>query len=180
MYGSLVPFSSGVFLMKGSTFFQTVYNKDKGVLKGVSIMFKKILVSTDASEYSCHAFATAVDIAKTYNAKIIVLHVVDKPDNFSYMGALISGYALFSDDKISEIGQQVIKDTIKGVDTKGVKMISKVSKGYAAAEILKEMENGIDLIVMGSRGHGPLKGALTGSVTLNVLAQATCPVMVVK
>ncbi|MGI5881068.1 MAG: universal stress protein [Syntrophomonadaceae bacterium] len=143
-------------------------------------MFKKILVSTDASEYSYHAFATAVDIAKQYNAKIVLLHVVDKPANYSYMGALISGYALFPEEKINEIGQQVIKDTIKSVDTKGVKMITKVSKGYAAAEILREAENGIDLIIMGSRGHGPLKGALTGSVTLHVLAQAACPVMVVK
>ncbi|MDD3895343.1 MAG: universal stress protein [Syntrophomonadaceae bacterium] len=143
-------------------------------------MFKKILVSTDASEYSCHAFATAVDIAKHYNAEIVILHVVDKPDNFSYMGALVSGYALFSDEKISEIGHQVIADTVKGIDTSGVKMLNKVSKGYAAAEILREMENEFDLVIMGSRGHGPLKGALTGSVTLHVLAQAPCPVMVVK
>lgn len=143
-------------------------------------MFKKILVPTDASEYSCHALATAIDIAKRYNAEIVLLHVVDKPANYSYMGAHISGYALFPEEKINEIGQQVINETVAGTNPNGVKMTTRISKGYAATIILKELGADIDLIVMGSRGHGPLKGALTGSVTLQVLSQAACPVMVVK
>lgn len=144
-------------------------------------MFKKILVPTDASDYSCHALVTAMDIAKRYDAEIVLLHVVDKPANYSYMGAHISGYALFPEEKIQEIGQQIIKETMTGVNPNGVKITAKVSKGYAAAVILQELDkDDINLIIMGSRGHGPFKGALTGSVTLQVLAQAPCPVMVVK
>nr|WP_278308992.1 universal stress protein [Papillibacter cinnamivorans] len=36
------------------------------------------------------------------------------------------------------------------------------------------------LVVMGSRGHSPMAGAILGSVTQRVLAEATCPVIVVK
>ena len=37
-----------------------------------------------------------------------------------------------------------------------------------------------DLIVMGSRGMGSLKGAVFGSVSTKVSHDATCPVMVVR
>ena len=40
--------------------------------------------------------------------------------------------------------------------------------------------NNIDLIVMGSRGLGVVKGVLLGSVSQYVVEQAKCPVLVVK
>ena len=40
--------------------------------------------------------------------------------------------------------------------------------------------NDIDLIVMGSRGLGVVKGVLLGSVSQYVVEQSKCPVLVVK
>jgi nucleotide-binding universal stress UspA family protein len=52
-------------------------------------------------------------------------------------------------------------------------------KGPAAEELLKEMELGVDLLVMGSRGRGGLARVLLGAVSAKVVRSAPCPVVVV-
>jgi nucleotide-binding universal stress UspA family protein len=47
------------------------------------------------------------------------------------------------------------------------------------AEALAEAGSELDLLVLGSRGYGPVKGTLLGSVSSRVMAGAPCPVMVV-
>jgi nucleotide-binding universal stress UspA family protein len=50
--------------------------------------------------------------------------------------------------------------------------------GGAAAELIRTSFS-VDFIVLGSRGYGPLRGALVGSVSGRVLRSAACPVIVV-
>ncbi len=51
-------------------------------------------------------------------------------------------------------------------------------KGQAAEELLAETELGVDLLVMGSRGRGPLGRVLLGGVSARVVRSAPCPVLV--
>jgi nucleotide-binding universal stress UspA family protein len=51
-------------------------------------------------------------------------------------------------------------------------------KGRAAEELLRETELGVDLLVMGSRGHGPVGRVLLGGVSAKVVRSAPCPVLV--
>ena len=44
---------------------------------------------------------------------------------------------------------------------------------------LAEAASDLDLLVLGSRGYGPVKGTLLGSVSARVMAAAACPVMVI-
>jgi nucleotide-binding universal stress UspA family protein len=46
------------------------------------------------------------------------------------------------------------------------------------AEALVDLSDGLDLLVCGSRGYGPLRGVLLGSVTRRVIAEAHCPMIV--
>jgi nucleotide-binding universal stress UspA family protein len=46
------------------------------------------------------------------------------------------------------------------------------------ADVLVDLSQRIDLLVCGSRGYGPLRGVLLGSVTRRVIAEAHCPVIV--
>lgn len=48
------------------------------------------------------------------------------------------------------------------------------------AEVLMRMASGAELLVVGSRGHGRIFGALLGSVSHYVAAHAACPVVVIK
>ena len=53
--------------------------------------------------------------------------------------------------------------------------------GHAAQEILKAAKkNKVDLIVMGSRGHGSIASLLLGSVAQSVLSASEVPVMVIR
>lgn len=141
-------------------------------------MIKKILVATDASKYSKNAFETAVGYARQFQAEIELIHVFIP---YGYHEDFLGLPNLnVSDEQIKEIGENVFKETLEGIDTSGVKINKKIIEGHPAASILEEVNNGIDLIIMGSRGHGPISGALLGSVTQRVLANASCPVLVVK
>ena len=47
-----------------------------------------------------------------------------------------------------------------------------------AAEILIELSEQLDLLVCGSRGYGPLRAVVLGSVSRRVAGEARCPVIV--
>lgn len=54
-------------------------------------------------------------------------------------------------------------------------------RGRAASEIVHEAQRiGSDLIVMGSRGHGPLATMLLGSVAAEVVDRSPCPVLIAR
>lgn len=48
------------------------------------------------------------------------------------------------------------------------------------AEVLMQQAEGADLLVVGSRGHGTIVGALLGSVSQYLAAHAACPVVVIR
>ena len=54
------------------------------------------------------------------------------------------------------------------------------SHGNAPGVLLERAEEGVDLLIVGSRGHGRLGSALLGSTSRAVLASAACPVIVVS
>ncbi len=141
-------------------------------------MIKRILVASDASEYSRHALSVAVEYAKQFNAEIELIHVVTQP-TMAYPD-LAGNFLLYSDEQIAEIGKDVLDATLEGIDMGQVPITRKVISGYPATAILDELRRDIDLVVMGSKGHGPIASVFVGSVTQRVLAEAPCPVLVVK
>ena len=139
---------------------------------------KKILVATDASEYSRQAFKRALEIARKFQSEVEVLFVMYKP--LVYDADLLDGEVIppFQTEQRSEM---VIESTVAGFDTAGVTVIKKIVQGKPANMILKEIENeNIDLVVMGSHGYGAIAGAILGSVSQRVLHGAKCSVLIAK
>jgi nucleotide-binding universal stress UspA family protein len=55
-----------------------------------------------------------------------------------------------------------------------------ISASVETAIVDSAKENGIDLIVLGSKGYSGIKKLLLGSVASAVLTYAHCPVMIVR
>jgi nucleotide-binding universal stress UspA family protein len=75
-----------------------------------------------------------------------------------------------------------LKELVGGIDAQGGEVASSHAHvGRPDAEIVDQAERiGAGLIVMGSRGSGPIRRVLMGSVSDSVVRHAHCPVMVVR
>lgn len=141
-------------------------------------MFKKILVPTDASEYSQRAFRTALQMARQFGAEIELLHVTFTPEALGY---ILSDGVSVPQDQFDINGEQALQVTLNSMDTGNVPVRKKKIPGHPAAVILDEInKEKIELVVMGSRGYGPLAGSVLGSVSQRILHGAACPVLIVK
>jgi nucleotide-binding universal stress UspA family protein len=141
-------------------------------------MFKNILVPTDASESAQRALVIAVELAKEFGSQIVLLHVVFTPEALGY--ALSSGITV-PQEEISIYGREALTAALEGIDTGNVPIEKKQIPGHPGLAILEEIETGhFDLVVIGSRGYGPIAGSLLGSVSQRILSKAECPVMIVK
>lgn len=142
-------------------------------------MFKKILVPTDASEYSRRAFKTALEIARTFHAEIELLFVTYVPE--AYWGYAVAASFIIPPEQIEEGGELALDATLDGMDTHDVTITRKKIQGHPATIISSETETeNIDLVVMGSHGYGPITGSVLGSVSQGVLHRVKCPVLIVK
>ena len=138
---------------------------------------KKILVPTDASEYSRLALKTALELARKFNAEIELLFVMHQPIVYN------SNVDIFviSPEQIAQEGKFALEATLTRIDISGVTVTRKIMHGKPAKIILKEVENEhIDLVVMGRCGYGALTDCLIGSVSQRVLYGAKCSVLIVK
>ena len=135
-----------------------------------------ILVPVDGSDHAEKALDYALEMAEKHDARVEILTVVNEV-------RMAPDWALEYSEKLREQGKEVLTSTFsKAVKKKPNLKISKcLAEGYASEEILKCAEKGHhDLIVMGSRGMGLVRGLVLGSVSSRVVNQATIPVLIVK
>jgi nucleotide-binding universal stress UspA family protein len=137
-------------------------------------MFKVIIWATDGSSGAEQALPLAKGLAQVNGARLVVVHVNE------FVAGRGGSYAVNADEnKVKAAIQKHVEDLKqKGLDA--TLAAARVSMG-GAAHVIAEIadKEGADLIVAGTRGHGPLSGLLLGSVTQRLLQIAHCPVLVV-
>ena len=138
-------------------------------------MIKKILVPVDGSASSDRAVAQAITIADLCDSKLNFLYVANI--NQLAINASLSDAILAA---VKKAGEVILERAVNMVPS-DIKYETFSETGSPAVTIL-DMEKQIeaDLIVMGSRGLGVVKGVLLGSVSQYIVEQSTCPVLVVK
>lgn len=143
---------------------------------------KQIVVPTDFSEYSDKALKQAIDIAKQYNSRIYLLHVV---------GSVIQctiDYCLdpktintVEQESIAAAKKMIQEQILKFPDSKTLEIVADIRKGTPYEEILKaQQERKGDLIIIASHGKTGLIRHLMGSVAEKVIRQSKCSVLLVK
>jgi nucleotide-binding universal stress UspA family protein len=141
---------------------------------------EKILFPTDFSEGSYHALFYAADLAKHYNAKLYILHII-----YDIARATDSHIPHVSADvlykEMSEWAQKEIQNCCVE-ETRGIPNVEKVVlKGIPYEEIINfATKEKIDMIVMGTYGRVGLERFIFGSTAERVVRRAPCPVMTVR
>ncbi|MGD1986294.1 MAG: universal stress protein [Desulfobacterales bacterium] len=138
-------------------------------------MFENIVLAFDGSEYSDKALLRAKAIAERFDATLWLVHVFRNPSD-------LLGYTDFEKiyAKRKSAAQAVMDDARQKLGRTTFTVQEKLREGNETDSILKVAENcAADLIVMGTRGLGAVKGFLVGSVSRKVIHYAACPVMVV-
>jgi nucleotide-binding universal stress UspA family protein len=141
-------------------------------------MYKKILVPTDASDFSKRALKEALGIAALTDGEIILLNVTHSPE--SYWGYAANYGTQVNEEALKQLGNMALDLTLDDLETT-IPITREIRFGAPAiniADAANELE--VDLIVMGSHGRGFVTGTLIGSVSQRVLHQVECPVMIVK
>ena len=138
-------------------------------------MIKNILVPVDGSEGADRAIEKAGMLAEICGAKLNFLYVANI--NQLAINAVLSDAIL---DSVTKAGNVILDRALEMVPA-GIEKESFSDTGSPAVVILDFAEtNDIDLVVMGSRGLGVVKGVLLGSVSQYVVEQSKGPGLVVK
>jgi nucleotide-binding universal stress UspA family protein len=143
------------------------------------VVIKNILVATDFSEPSVVALAYGRDFARTYNARLHVLHVVeDVMLRYAPEVGFIGG-DLQKD--LDALASRDLNALITDDDRRTLDVVPVIDRGINPAEIIVKYAkaNAIDLIVTGTHGHGAVKHFLMGSVAERVVRTAPCPSLTV-
>lgn len=139
-------------------------------------MFKTILLAVDGSEHSKRATEIAASLAHIMRADLWIVSAFEPVPG--YLGEPVWQHALAETMRAAE---EVLNEAMKLVGEIPGEISTEVLEGPAAEAILQVAETRHpDLIVMGTRGLGRLKGLLLGSQSQKVLQYAPCPVLVVR
>lgn len=134
-----------------------------------------ILHPTDFSLPSSYAFALARALARDYQARLVILHVIAPPTAIYAEPEVLPQL----EDRKPELEQKL--DQMKATTDPSVRVEHLLKEGDPAAEILEAaQEVKADIIVMGTHGRTGLARLLMGSVAEHVLRKASCPVMTVR
>jgi nucleotide-binding universal stress UspA family protein len=157
---------------------------DAGLKKGNREMFKRILAPIDGSAHSMKAAEMAIELSRTYDTDLTLLHVTRKLELPDALKDYIKSEHLTRQDllAIDEATKRVIADIRMNAEARGIKRIKTIFReGKPARTIVAYAKSArIDAIVMGSRGLSELESALLGSVSHKVASLADCTVMIVK
>ncbi|MGB5417992.1 universal stress protein [Algibacter sp.] len=140
---------------------------------------KKILVPTDFSDQAENALKVAAQLAKTHNAEIYLLHLIEIPlqeiDAMSSQSDLPEAM-FFMKLAQKKFGTILRKRYLQEVKVHEIVDFNEIFKGV----FHNCKKHDIDLIIMGSNGVSGLKEMLIGSNTEKIVRTSEIPVLVVK
>jgi universal stress protein A len=143
------------------------------------MLITRILVPTDFSAHAEAAFRYALELGRTFQASVHLLSVVEDPVTAGMWSA-----ELYTPE-IAGLQVNLAQDTElrlrASVPADAGMVTTEVRMGNAAKQILEAAEaQGVDLIVMGTRGRTGIAHVVMGSVAEKIVRLAPCAVLTLR
>jgi nucleotide-binding universal stress UspA family protein len=150
-------------------------------------LFKKCLYSTDFSPLAEEALSYVKKLKEAGEEEVVVIHVVD-----DLSVELPEGTDLLKEKELYKILPEVDQEYLislveklnavkEELEEEGLKVKIYLKYGNIPKQIVGVAdEEKVNLVVMGAHGKGLLSEILLGSVSTDVIRQASCPVLIVK
>ena len=140
------------------------------------LTMKRILIPYDFSETSAAAVRYGLAAARTFGARVILLHVGNQAHE-----ELGTEFPLGLEGAVEDAVRERLLRILTPAEQNELKPELAVRPGMPAAEIVQyAKDQNIDLIVMGTHGRGFVGHFVMGSVAEKVVRTAPCPVLTVR
>ena len=152
-------------------------------------MINRILIATDASAASNRALEMAAQFAELHNAELLIVHVIrdmqipyeiDEIQELEYHQ--FESFNNTREEIMRKIAETILRDAKEKAEKAGAnKVQTAIGTGDPATSILGFVERSkIDMIVIGTRGLGKLKGSILGSVSRKIADNAETSCLIVR
>ena len=140
--------------------------------------FKRILVATDFSPCSAKALEIAGSLAKVFDAKVILCHALEAPEEHTLLGGSLKPLVNFPEEQRkaetalrAEAKKASLEDRLESVE------VLMHQPGEEVTRLAGERD--CDLIVVGTHGRTGFRHFVMGSVTERICRMSPVPVLVV-
>jgi nucleotide-binding universal stress UspA family protein len=144
-----------------------------GLHAGDAVALHDVTVGFDGGPESREALRAGVALAHEHDARVRVVTVLEPVAGLGWSGALASPE---SGEDARAIAREQLDDATRSLE-RDVDLTTEIVEGMAAEELVRASSK-TDLLVLGSRGYGPVRRALLGAVSARVVAAAAGPVLV--
>ena len=136
---------------------------------------RRIGAAFDGSSGSSAALRAAIGLAERAHASLTVVAVAEPPH---YGEAAAFAFLTVGEYESAEYKEtrRLLEEAMAQVP-KALEAESRIMQGLPA-KLIAEAANDFDLLLVGSRGYGPLRRTLLGSVSAKLMRSAPCPVLV--
>jgi nucleotide-binding universal stress UspA family protein len=144
------------------------------------IQYSSVLLATDFSDTAAHAAQHAAGIARTHEATLHLVHVVE---DFSYWESFNVKHFPSPEvyDELSSNARIALDDLLSEEERTGFEVETHVRHGKPFVEIIRAARDvEADVIVVGSHGRSGLAETLFGSTAEKVVRKAPCAVLIVR
>ncbi|NWF97633.1 MAG: universal stress protein [Nitrospirae bacterium] len=152
-----------------------VKGKENKIKSFEDVLIKKILCPYDFSEISEKALIEAANFASLFGSELDVIHVLPE-----FISNKKIKKKIRYDELLKPLYEETINNILEILKKNNINANSFVYEGEPSEKIiLHAKRKDMDLIVIGARGLGLIKGLLIGSVTDSVLKKSDCPVLII-
>ncbi|HEY9871562.1 MAG TPA: universal stress protein [Candidatus Obscuribacterales bacterium] len=139
-------------------------------------MAKRIAVGLDGSEPSWKALREAAWLARHYGAELVVVSIQE-----SIEAAYSASEVLAAEKTARDTLERIQAEAELVAEKEGVQVSTTILTGNPTTSLKEYVaKSGVDLLVIGDKGHSSIWGALLGTTAEKIVRVAPCSVLVVR